>query len=94
LHRLKGECLFELALAKDSTNHANEARGAFERAIETARDQRARLPELRATLGLAKLLVRQNSDELARAHLAPITKWFTEGLDAPELIEARNFLNR
>jgi tetratricopeptide (TPR) repeat protein len=94
LYRLKGECLSELALAEDSPSRANEARATFERAIETARDQRSRLPELRATLGLAKLLVRQDSDEQARGRLAPITNWFTEGLDAPELIEARNFLNR
>jgi tetratricopeptide (TPR) repeat protein len=94
LHRLKGECLSELARAEGSPARANQARDAFERAIEIARVQQSRLPELRATLGLAKLLMRQDSNELARAYLAPITNWFTEGLGAPELIEARDLLNR
>ena len=76
MHRLKGELL----LSQDHSKAA-EAQGCFERAIEIARNQRAKSLELRATTSLARLLARQGKRDEARTMLAEIYGWFTEGFD-------------
>jgi tetratricopeptide (TPR) repeat protein len=68
------------------------AEAAFRRAIATASDQNAKLWELRAASDLARLLGPQGRSSEARALLAPLYGWFTEGLDAPDLIDAKALL--
>ncbi|TVQ58816.1 MAG: hypothetical protein EA355_00960, partial [Rhodobacteraceae bacterium] len=68
-------------------NHA-DAEAAFRRAIATAREQNARLWELRAACDLARLLDNEDRGAEARALLAPLCDGFTEGLDTPDLIDA------
>jgi TOMM system kinase/cyclase fusion protein len=94
LHRLRAECLAALAGAATSPAGASwaAARDAFERSIEIAQEQGAKLPELRATLGLFHLLVRQGAPDIARRRLSGVYAWFTEGLAGPELTEARRLL--
>jgi predicted ATPase len=87
IHRLKGELL----LAQDHSNVAN-AQSCFERAIEIARNQSAKSLELRATTSLARLLAKQNKRGEARAMLAEIYNWFTEGFDTADLKDARALL--
>jgi predicted ATPase len=48
--------------------------------------------ELRAAVSLARLLKRQRKREEARAVLAPIYGWFTEGFDTADLKEAKKLL--
>src|SRR5262249_31745160 len=73
MHRLKGELL----LKKD--HYDSQAQSCFERAIAIARKQNAKSWELRATMSLARLLDKEGKRDEARAMLAEIYNWFTEG---------------
>ena len=88
LHRERGELLL-LAAREDAENQADYE---FETAIETAAAQRAKLPELRASLARARLQVALGRREKARDILAPIYGWFSEGLETHDLEEARMLL--
>ena len=61
-------------------------------AIEVARHQQAKSLELRATMSLARLWQQQGKQAEARALLAPIYAWFTEGFDTADLQEAKVML--
>jgi predicted ATPase len=87
-HRLKGELL----LKQDDSNAA-EAQSCFERAIEISRIQSAKSLELRATMSLARLVRSTARRDEARAMLAEIYGWFTEGFDTPALNEAKTLLD-
>jgi predicted ATPase len=87
-HRLKGELL----LRQDDSNAA-EVRSYFERAIQIARNQSAKSWELRATMSLARLLDKQGRRDEARAMLADIYNWFTEGFDTADLKDAKALLD-
>jgi predicted ATPase len=88
IHRLKGELL----LRQDDSNAA-EAQTCFERAIEIARKQGAKSWELRATTSLARLLRDNGRRDEARAILAEIYGWFTEGFDTADLKDAKALLD-
>ena len=88
MHRLKGELL----LRRDDSN-AVESQRCFERAIEIARGQNGKSLELRATMSLARLLTRQGHRDEARAMLAEIYGWFTEGFDTADLKNAKALLD-
>jgi len=87
MRRLKGELL----LNSDSSAAA-EAAQSFREAIEVARRQNAKSWELRATMSLARLLAKQGRRDEARAMLAEIYGWFTEGFDTADLIDAKALL--
>jgi tetratricopeptide (TPR) repeat protein len=89
LHRIKGELL----LVQDASN-AEQARQFLHKAIEVARRQEAKFYELRATMGLARLLAKQGRRDEAHAMLADIYAWFTEGFDTTDLKEARALLDQ
>ena len=55
--------------------------------------QEARLFELRATAGLARLLADQGKRDEARTMLAEIYNWFTEGFDTLDLKDAKALLD-
>jgi class 3 adenylate cyclase/tetratricopeptide (TPR) repeat protein len=82
--RLKGEVL----LMRGSSASA-EAEACFRHALEVAQAQQAKWWELRATTSLARLIVLQGRRNEARTMLAQIYGWFTEGLELPDLKEAR-----
>jgi predicted ATPase len=65
----------------------------FRKAIEIARRQSAKSWELRATISAAQLLARQGQRGPARAMLAEIYGWFTEGLDTADLKSAKTLLD-
>ena len=71
---------------------ADEA--SFRNAIEIARRQHARLFELRAANGLARMLDSLGRRDEAFAILGPIYGQFTEGFDARDLKDARALLDR
>jgi class 3 adenylate cyclase/predicted ATPase len=87
VHRLKGELL----LAQDASNAA-QAEQSFRTAIDIARKQHAKSWELRATTSLARLLDGQGKRDEARAMLAEIYNWFTEGFDTADLKDAKALL--
>jgi tetratricopeptide (TPR) repeat protein len=86
LHRLQGE----IALADGGL--PAEAEATFQRALEVARAQEARSLELRTATSLARLWRDQGKGREARALLAPVHGWFTEGFDTCDLIEAKALL--
>jgi predicted ATPase len=88
IYRLKGELLLQQTNA-----NAEAAQNCFERAIEIARKQSAKLFELRATTSLARLLAKQGRRGDACAMLAEIYGWFTEGFDMLDLKEAKSLLD-
>ncbi len=87
LHRKKGELL----LAYTDTDAA-QAEQEFRQAIDIARDQAAKLFELRAVTSLARLWSVRGRRADARELLRPIHAWFSEGIDIPDAQEARAFL--
>ena len=86
ISRLAGEML--LAGAADDAG----AERKFTTALAIAREQGAKLWELRAATSLARLRYNQGHQANARDLLAPIYGWFTEGFDTPDLKEARVLL--
>jgi predicted ATPase len=70
-----------------------EVQSCFEWAVEIARKQSAKSQELPATMSLARLLEKQGKRDEARATLADIYGWFTEGFDTADLKDARALLD-
>ncbi len=84
---LRGELIPET-----ETGAEDRAEAHFWRAIEIARRQGAKSWELRATVSLARLLMKQDRGDEARAMLAEIYNWFTEGFDTADLKDAKALL--
>jgi len=87
LFRLKGEFL------NSSNADLRSVETCFRKAIEVARAQCAKSFELRATASLARLLAKQGKRDEARAMLAEIYGWFTEGFDTADLKDAKALLD-
>jgi tetratricopeptide (TPR) repeat protein len=87
--RIKGEML----LMRDS-EAIPEAERCFRAALEVARAQEARWWELRTTVSLARLLAKHARRDEARAMLAEIYGWFTEGFDTADLKDAKALLDQ
>jgi predicted ATPase len=87
LLHLKGELL----LATEPASTA-EPEALFRHALDIARAQEAKSFELRAATSLARLWQRQGKRAEARALLAPVYAWFTEGFDTGDLVEAKALL--
>jgi predicted ATPase len=69
-----------------------EAETWLQRALDVARRQQAKSLELRAAMSLSRLWQQQGKRAEARALLAPIYHWFTEGFDTADLQEAKALL--
>jgi predicted ATPase len=89
LHRLRGELLLALSPPK----HPG-AEVSFRKALEVARHDKSKGGELPAATSLARLWQQQGRAEEARALLAPIYEWFTEGFDTRDLKDAKALLER
>ena len=86
LYRHKGQLL----LRQGRTQAAEDL---YHRALAIAREQEAKLWELRAVASLARLRRDQGRPAEARDLLAPVYGWFTEGFDTPDLKEAKALLD-
>lgn len=91
LWRLRGEALLQSAPATEN-NVEHEAEQCFQRALAIARQQGARLYELRATTSLARLWARGGRASEAREALTAVYATFTEGLGSPDVVEAGELL--
>jgi predicted ATPase len=81
-------------LSPDTMDRAGEPHASrLRRAIELAREQDARLEELRASTGLARILAGLGQRQQALDLLAPVYGWFTEGLYTPDLKAATSLLD-
>jgi predicted ATPase len=87
MYWLKGELLLRLAVPDEP-----QAEMCFHQALHLARHQGAKSDELRVTTSLSRLWYRQGKRDVARHLLAENYGWFTEGLDIPDLMEARALL--
>jgi predicted ATPase len=84
--RLRGELRFK-------QGNTELAEADFRDSIALAQKMSARAWELRATMNLARLLASQGRRDEARAMLAEIYGWFTEGFDTIDLKEAKALLD-
>ena len=84
IHRLQGD------LQQQSAPDAAEA--SYRRALDLAREQRAKAWELRTATSLARLIRDQGSSNQAHELLDPVYKWFTEGHESPDLQDAKQLL--
>jgi class 3 adenylate cyclase/tetratricopeptide (TPR) repeat protein len=88
LYQLHGELL----LMSDSAN-VTDAETSFRAAIAMASKQSAKYAELCATTSLARLLAKRGRRDEARAMLAQIYNWFTEGFGTADLKDAKALLD-
>ena len=84
LYRIKGDLL-----ATGEKPHHEAAEDCFHVAIQIAQNQNAKSSELRATTSLARLFAKQGRRDEARAMLADIYNWFSEGFDTADLKDAK-----
>src|SRR5262249_28131729 len=85
IFRIRGEALGRMG-------RTAEAEESLLRAMESARNRRAKFAELCVANSLARLWRDQGKRTEARDLLAPIYGWFTEGFDTPDLKEAKALL--
>jgi len=85
LYRHKGELLLRQGQAETAEN-------LYRKALSIAREQEAKLWELRATTSLARLRRDQGRCVQARDLLAPVYGWFTEGFGTADLRKAKALL--
>jgi len=85
--RLRGEL-------RRKQGQKESAQSDFHEAIALAQRMSAKHPELRSTMSLARLLDSQGKRGEARAMLADIYGWFTEGFDTADLKDARSLLEQ
>ena len=85
LHRVRGVLLAQVG-------DVSGAEVSLRKAIDYAREQQAKSFELRAATVLARLLADANRRDDARALLAPVYEWFTEGHTTRDLTAARETL--
>jgi len=86
MHRLRGDAL-------DAAGDSAAAEQSYHQALVIARQQGAKLFELRTSISLAALWCEQRRREQARDLLAPVYGWFTEGFGARDLKAARALLD-
>jgi class 3 adenylate cyclase len=90
LHRIRGELLWTAGAHSECLRR--EAEVCLIKAIEVSRSQATRSWELRAVVSLARVLRDTDRREAARAMLAAIYNWFTEGFDTADLKDAKALL--
>ncbi len=85
LHRIRAGLLLRM-------QRMDEAEGSYRKAMEVAREQGARMWELRATCDLAQMQPDLGLHAEAHGLLAPIHGWFTEGFEGNNLQRAKALL--
>ena len=87
INRISGEIALKLPQLGPS-----QAEAYFERALTIARAQHAKSWELRAAMSAARFWRDRGMRDKARALLAPICGWFTEGFETHDLKQANALL--
>jgi predicted ATPase len=97
LYRVQGELLRVQQStgqpAEGTRQTQSEMAESFLQALGIARHQQAKLLELRAAMSLSQLWQQQGKWADARALLAEVYGWFTEGFDTADLQEAKALLD-
>jgi len=87
LYRLKGEIL-------SRKGEYDCAEASLLKAVEISRKQSAKSLELRTAMSLCHLWEKQGRRKEAHQILRGVYNWFTEGFDTPDLIEAKELLQK
>jgi class 3 adenylate cyclase/tetratricopeptide (TPR) repeat protein len=90
LHRLHGELLLNAECGVRNAEVAAEE--CFQQALDVARRQQVKSYELRTAMSLSRLWQQQGKRAEARALLAEVYDWFTEGFDTADLQDAKALL--
>jgi predicted ATPase len=94
-----GECWFMAELYRDKgqlmlrQSDSKAAEQFYRQALTVAKDQEAKLWELRAAVSLARLWTDQGRRFEALDVLAPVYKWFIEAVDTQDLRSAKALLD-
>ena len=88
IYRLHGTLLLRHSIVAPAA-----AEKSLRRALDVACQQKARSLELRAATSLARLWLGQDKYHEALHLLTPVYDWFTEGFEAPDLMEAKALLD-
>jgi predicted ATPase/class 3 adenylate cyclase len=86
-------CLMGDLLCRYQTTPSEQGERSYHLAIRVAQGQNAKMWELHAALGLARLWRDQGKRTEAGDLLGPVYNWFTEGFDTPVLKEAKALLD-
>lgn len=89
IHRVTGE-----VLESDGARCSDEAERSYQRAMEIAQKQGAKMLELRAATNLSQAWQRQGKADDARKLLTDTYNWFSEGFDTPDLKAAKLLLDQ
>jgi len=93
IRRFQGELLLSSrGDGNGSSEFAAEAERRFRRALELARKQASKLLELRVAVSWGRLLRARGEEAAARELVNGVFRAFTEGFEAPDLVQARAFL--
>jgi DNA-binding winged helix-turn-helix (wHTH) protein/tetratricopeptide (TPR) repeat protein len=96
--RVTGSCFYDAEVHRThgallaALGRRSDAERAYAKSLEVARQQQARLWELRTAIALARLWGDAGERRRAVDLLAPVHAWFTEGRDVPELRAAAALL--
>ena len=83
LYRLRAD-----VLKREGSASASRVRADLQEAVKIARQQQSKSLELRAALGLARLLMDDADNEGAYHLIEPLCRSFSEGFDTPDVKQA------
>jgi class 3 adenylate cyclase/tetratricopeptide (TPR) repeat protein len=92
VYRFKGTLLLH-GRGNSATWDVDDVEACFIRALAVSRQQNAKLWELRAAASFACLRARQSRFAEGYELLGPVYSSFTEGFDAPDLVDARRLID-
>jgi tetratricopeptide (TPR) repeat protein len=87
VNRILGDC--HRALGDQS-----KAEEAYQKAIKVAQSQKAKSLELRARLHMVRMQSESGVSQIEAQELADLYGWFTEGINTPDLQDAKAFLDQ
>ncbi|HRX81086.1 MAG TPA: hypothetical protein P5307_18585 [Pirellulaceae bacterium] len=70
-----------------------DAEACFQKSLDVAKSQHAKAWELRTTMSLCRLWQSQDRNNDAREALTSVYEWFQEGLQTPDLVDAKQLLD-
>lgn len=82
-YRIKGDVLLD-----HPDFDVSDAEAQYQKSVDIARSQNARLPELRALVSLCDLMQSQDRASEALSALSPVLDWFQEGFEHSDLLAA------
>ena len=92
-YRCKGELWVQMAASNSKTSSdLVEAEACYLAALDLARQQQAKMLELRAITSLSQLWQIQGKGDAAIPYLIEIIDWFTEGFETLDLRQAKALL--